>query len=295
LSGFPRPRRCFIRSKKPDVILDFAGQEQVFFGGTPYVSAGKIASDYGFVRDYISRLCRIGKIRGRQIGKNWYVNEAEFKNFFIEHEHARALRRQKLATERRRDYQTAQAINPKALSSTVRGPQTLGRLSQFASGPAGVTDAALRAAHVPFHAISPSIELVHKILALTTAFVIVLGIASIADPQLGQFATRSLGDNLQSIQRSADRLLAGTPNIQAQVAAAVGNPSQALAHYANLARSLNAGVDDLMYAAMLTADLVRSRAPLGSDGSVTLSIEPDARPHNVPSISPIQSELCPLK
>jgi len=57
-----------------------------------YVPAAQAAADFGFVRDYIARLARIGKIRGRKIGANWYVEYPAFQQFVVHNEHERAAR-----------------------------------------------------------------------------------------------------------------------------------------------------------------------------------------------------------
>ena len=35
----------------------------------------------GYVRDYVARLCREGKVAGRQLGRLWYVNLDSFAAF----------------------------------------------------------------------------------------------------------------------------------------------------------------------------------------------------------------------
>ena len=46
----------------------------ISINGGQYISAIEAAQKTGFVRDYIARLCREGKVRGTQIGKNWFVD-----------------------------------------------------------------------------------------------------------------------------------------------------------------------------------------------------------------------------
>ena len=73
-----------------------------------HVAARDIARKYGYVREYVARLCREGKVRGRQLGTDWYVDETSFKNYFVLREHERAARYQRIAAERRVEYRVAQ-------------------------------------------------------------------------------------------------------------------------------------------------------------------------------------------
>jgi len=51
-----------------------ANRNEISIDGVRYVSANQAAAEFGFVGDYVARLARTGKIRGRQLGKNWYVD-----------------------------------------------------------------------------------------------------------------------------------------------------------------------------------------------------------------------------
>src|ERR1700693_5290224 len=79
------------------------GADEIFFDGVRYVSAAQAAADFGFVRAYIARLARIGKIRGKKIGSNWYVEYPAFQEFVVLNEHERSARWASLAEQRRRE------------------------------------------------------------------------------------------------------------------------------------------------------------------------------------------------
>ena len=49
--------------------------------GARYCSAREIAHKHGYVRDYVARLCREGKVSGHQLGRNWYVQVESFADF----------------------------------------------------------------------------------------------------------------------------------------------------------------------------------------------------------------------
>jgi hypothetical protein len=74
-----------------------------------HVAARDIARRNRYERDYVARLCREGKVRGHQFGTHWYVDETSFKNYFVQREHERATRYQRIAAERRGEYHAAKA------------------------------------------------------------------------------------------------------------------------------------------------------------------------------------------
>ena len=58
----------------PGAVISVSTTYEINIGGVPYHSAAEIARKYGYVRDYVARLCRQGKVRGRRLGKLWYVD-----------------------------------------------------------------------------------------------------------------------------------------------------------------------------------------------------------------------------
>ncbi len=77
---------------------------EIYFDGQKHLSAGDASSSAGLSRDYIARLCRDGRLRGRRIGKNWYVDEGSLQKYLVEQEHAKTIRREQLSDERVREY-----------------------------------------------------------------------------------------------------------------------------------------------------------------------------------------------
>ena len=82
-------------------------RNEISIDGVRYVSASQAAADFGFVRDYVTRLARTGKIRGRQLGRNWYVDRDALKRFSASQEHLREVRRYQLRRERIAEYRVA--------------------------------------------------------------------------------------------------------------------------------------------------------------------------------------------
>ncbi len=58
-----------------------AATPEIYVNGVRLLSARDIAREHGYVRDYISRLCRQGKVSGRQLGRLWYVDASSFDEF----------------------------------------------------------------------------------------------------------------------------------------------------------------------------------------------------------------------
>jgi hypothetical protein len=69
-------------------------------GGT-MLNARKAASLLGCAPDYVSRLCREGKLEGVRHQGQWYIDPKSLARFEAEREAARIERAQMLATERR--------------------------------------------------------------------------------------------------------------------------------------------------------------------------------------------------
>ncbi|RJQ33330.1 hypothetical protein C4568_04795, partial [Candidatus Parcubacteria bacterium] len=91
--------------------------DEIFFDGVQYTSAAFAAREVARTRDYIARLCKDGKVRGKRVGKNWYVHLAELKSFLVEQERAIAERREEMSRERAREYQQYKIVEEGA------GPQ----------------------------------------------------------------------------------------------------------------------------------------------------------------------------
>ncbi|HEY4525050.1 MAG TPA: hypothetical protein VJL39_01645, partial [Candidatus Paceibacterota bacterium] len=78
--------------------------DEIFFDGVRYISAGDAASESGFTRDYIALLCRHGKVRGRRVGRGWYVEQPSLKEFLSLQDYAKSKRKAELVEERVREY-----------------------------------------------------------------------------------------------------------------------------------------------------------------------------------------------
>ena len=47
----------------------------LYISGTRFVSARRASQITGYAADYLGQLCRAGKLHGKLVGRNWYINE----------------------------------------------------------------------------------------------------------------------------------------------------------------------------------------------------------------------------
>jgi hypothetical protein len=75
----------------PGAVISVSTTYEINIGVVPYHPAAEVARKYGYVRDYVARLCRQGKVRGRRLGKLWYVDAESFAAFVRGQAHGRTL------------------------------------------------------------------------------------------------------------------------------------------------------------------------------------------------------------
>jgi hypothetical protein len=310
------------------------GADKIFFDGVSYIAAREAAREIGIVPDYITRLCRQGKIRGRRVGKNWYVEVPSLRRWATEQEHLRALRNEALARERTEEYRAAQSPAPDQRRSTLLShvedrptePKTSAAfLAPQASREThrklttalsrGDEHAVSRAAalasrvspQVSLYAISPGVEFLHKLIALTIAFMLTFGTFALVDPQTSRFAAESIQGQVNYARLAYQTLTRGgigslVDRTQTQVAAAAENPGGTVASLrdalisgvpeiaARFARALNSKLNSFVYSIAFPLDLTQSR------GAVAVDIQPYASvkiPSNVPDTSTSSPPLAP--
>ncbi|MBI4121055.1 MAG: hypothetical protein HY457_02280, partial [Parcubacteria group bacterium] len=54
---------------------------EIFFNNKRHISSKRSGEMFGYTHDYVSRLCREGKVSGRRIGKTWYAEEDSLRTF----------------------------------------------------------------------------------------------------------------------------------------------------------------------------------------------------------------------
>jgi hypothetical protein len=77
----------------PSKEIHFVGDNQISVDGVLHVSTADAAKQTGYAGDYIARLCRERKIRGHQLGKNWYVDKDALALFAQCEDQRREVRR----------------------------------------------------------------------------------------------------------------------------------------------------------------------------------------------------------
>src|SRR3989344_9334597 len=136
-----------------------------------------------------------------------------------------------------------------------------GQAKLLSSMPGGFAHAALTATHVPVYTLTPLTEFFHKVVALALTLMLTFGTYAAVDPAYARFAANSVRESVDAALDSYHAATGGGLNelanrTQAQVAAAAENPAGTFASIAsafqrtasNLARALNTGINDALYA-----------------------------------------------
>src|SRR3989344_8905242 len=177
--------------------------DEIFFDGVKYISASEAAESSDLTRDYVARLCRTGKVRGRQVGKNWYVAEESLASFLLNQSYLKAKRREELVHERLNEYregpvQRVLEETPQAVPRQDLLPKTLILRNALANAaakspfPQGAIHAAASAgSHL---VLSPFTNFVHKLIALTVALLMTVGTYAFVNPDAASYAAKVLRD-----------------------------------------------------------------------------------------------------
>src|SRR5665213_2221147 len=173
--------------------------DELFFDGARYIPAADAAGISNFTRDYIARLAREGKVVGRQVGRQWYVSQESLRAFLLAQEYSNSQRRGALTRERQQEYGRTQGIYAPQKKMATLGASQKASAQTFPPKfnedlHRKLTEAAMRgSAHVvskataivgnataqmPLYAVTPGVELLHKIAAAVLALVLVVGLYS---------------------------------------------------------------------------------------------------------------------
>ena len=139
---------------------------EIFFDGKQYISAHDASELSGLTRNYVARLCRSGKLQGKQIGKNWYIENAGLRAFLVGQEYSKSLRREALARERVKEYRSLDAASVgeagRSAVVTKHAPASQARFVSESSTASGVVSApvnrAIRVGNAGTFAASPVYE-----------------------------------------------------------------------------------------------------------------------------------------
>jgi hypothetical protein len=240
--------------------------DEIYFGGVKYISATSAATSSGFTRDYIGRLCRLGKINGKRIGKNWFIDNSSLQSFAVSQESLRVQRRESLAQMRTQEYKSAISLgasvaqkNPAPATihtndnSYVKSPYQYAELasnkkpfspkpsvgntvsagaSSLLEAPAGVGHAALAIAHAPLHTVTPFVEVLHKLTALLFVVMILGGTYALINPTGTVAALETMHQDAVVLASLSHRVLSG--DTSSAFAAVADAPSASVSYLGNL-------------------------------------------------------------
>lgn len=275
-------------------------KDEIIFDGVRFISAMDAGAISGWSRDYVARLCRSGKLLGRRVGKNWYVDEQSLRSFIVGQQFSKLHRKESLAQERLLEYhaspsrprpvaqlpsQHARVMQPPLARQRV--PIAVEKAINFFGTPPGIAHAALQAAHIPPYAVSPFTELLHKFIALTFALVLTLGTYAAIDRNFARFTVGSIRDDVANASRIFAQADTAIASVQAQTALAAESPNTTLAAYLgalssstrSLAKLVKADVDTFAYEVISLPTAIRSYADVdGSRATVSVQVLPYAGP-----------------
>ncbi len=179
-------------------------QAEPLFDGRNYISAADAAQEAGCTRDYISLLCRQGKVRARRLGRNWYVDSAGFRSFLVSKEYRMSKHRKELSGVRTREYKNGGISGDRregiheSLKRALAGqmPRAAKAVSALTTAPAGAAEAVLRTAgqslaHIPLYTVTPGGEFLQKVTALTFSLLVVFGVYAVIQPEFTSYAIKS--------------------------------------------------------------------------------------------------------
>lgn len=88
------------------------------FNGKKLCSSRRTSYILGCTIDYVSKLCREGKLKGKIVGRSWYVEEGSIKDFIITRDIEKSLRHSNLSEKLIRHYKKVSFYN--SIASVVK-------------------------------------------------------------------------------------------------------------------------------------------------------------------------------
>lgn len=204
-------------------------EDKIYFEHVAYISSNEAADCFGVTRDYITKLCRDGKIISRQVGKKWYVAETPFKEYLLHHLYTKSARRESLTKTRVKEYHDGSASQQfKITRIPIRTPrteqeaalrddpsvpfqkrmtdalisqttETAQEISPYMNVPSGITHAALQATHIPIYTITPVAEILHKFSALFLSLLFLMCAYGLIHPTYTHTVLANIGNGADLI------------------------------------------------------------------------------------------------
>lgn len=188
-----------------------------------YVSARDAALRARLHPDYIARLARHSKIRAKRVGRKWYVEEKALDAFLIDLSAGKEARRTAMKEKRKREYvrhteseseklshvieeKIAEKVTPRAHRTIV----TSVKHANLIASP-GIN------AHALSYAVHPSVDFLHRIVALVSALIIVFGAYGLFDREFGSAAVHAFAYSAGGTAAFASVFLGANPECDSAV------------------------------------------------------------------------------
>lgn len=181
-----------------------------------YISARDAALKVRLHPDYVARLARQARIRGKKVGRRWYVDPISLQKFLSTQSLQKEERRVQLKTARRKEYVArggeaspiatiedviTENVNPHTHRAVTTGVQHAALFST-----PGVN------MHAISYAIHPGADFLHRLVALITSFVIVFGSYSLIDREFGRIMFAGIAYSSSAIASLAAVLAGAYPD-----------------------------------------------------------------------------------
>lgn len=297
--------------------------EVLYFNKVGYISSTSAAECFGVTRDYITKLCRNQTITARRVGKNWYVAENAFKEYLLTHLYNKSARRESLTKDRLKEYQDSvhtipirvehspatsthkkhflavpaptQTIQERmAEAVAAQSSEAVEQLSPYMNAPSGIAHAALQTTHIPIYALSPFVEVLHRLTAILFAVFFVLSVYAIANPDKVNETVSLIqsGSRVFSVADFVDSASSAVSNMSTQSHVALLalanisfsqlNPTRVhdtIRTVQNYTEDVGQSASSLLRGTIATVSTASS-----SDASVSVSVQPYTMPAQTPSI-----------
>jgi hypothetical protein len=206
------------------------------------------AQETGLHADYIARLARQKRIRGKRIGNKWHVDPVSLKDFLLRQIHKEALRQEELKQQRKEEYELSQRRQHSAHAGNASRYRRLHEDKDAAPIPVPAAHAhnllahavgGLHsmtpglASHIVSPVIHPAMEFLHKVSALLVAITLVFGVYSAFDSQFRFFACSSLIEAPGALFEAGRMAFQGHTDETKPSSAQFASASYSLSHVAN--------------------------------------------------------------
>ncbi|PCI31131.1 hypothetical protein COB52_00275, partial [Candidatus Kaiserbacteria bacterium] len=190
------------------------------------MSAGK---SVGYTSDYVGRMCRVGSLECRRIGRSWFVEENSLKDFALKQIEEKEARKGKLSKQRKAEYVEAPVVEVAEVKKELSVEKPKREVYSYTQPPVENIESPITATHfrakiaeeeskmeiierasmVP---VSPLANIANKAMVLVTSVALVFGSYSVIDNRYYEAAVTVTGEGVNyavaSLQGISERLYA---------------------------------------------------------------------------------------